>query len=233
MFQETIKIMKITKNLFRHVFHNNLGLQSYSVAMETMRSVVKNKIRVKEASDYILTCEHRPVYTVGIRTNDYADEKISDDLKRLNADFEYTDRGGLITFHGPGQLVCYPVFNLKNYNITLRCYINKLEEVVIDTCKHFGVIANRTNDIGIWIGNDKIAAIGVHCSRHVTSHGLALNCNTDLSWFQHIVPCGLYGRGVTSLSKLLHHDVTIKDVLPVLLDNFENVFQCRIVSDAT
>lgn len=228
--------MKITNTLFRNLMHKHLGLQSYNFVMATMKQIATRKTPkggepAEESCDVILTCEHHPVYTVGIRTQDYVERKMIDNLKALSAEFEYTDRGGLITFHGPGQLVCYPVLNLKHYNISLRCYIHKLEEAIINTCKEFGIQANRTNDIGIWIGNDKVAAIGVHCKKYVTYHGLALNCNTDLSWFDHIVPCGLHGKGVTSLSKLLGHEITTEQALPVLLRNFQRVFEATITPE--
>jgi len=207
------------------------------------KDVPRLKARVKDLSEYVEILKkeienskkkekakkHHPVYTVGIRTKDYMDTEVINRLKELDAEYQYTDRGGLITFHGPGQLVCYPVLNLKNYGWTLRCYIHKLEQVVMDTCQQFGVETHRTDDVGIWIGNEKIAAIGVHCQRHITSHGLALNCNTDLSWFGHIVPCGLHGKSVTSLSRQLDDIVTVEHVTPHLLDKFQRVFGCEMV----
>ena len=221
--------------LNKKVIIQNLGLQPYSAVMATMKTIVEVKMPGKDkqppeiVDDYLFLCQHHPVYTVGIRTKEYMDTDVINRLKELDADYQYTDRGGLITFHGPGQLVCYPVLNLKNYGLTLRCYIHKLEQVVMETCKQFGVETHRTNDVGIWIGNDKIAAIGVHCQRHVTSHGLALNCNTDLSWFGHIVPCGLHGKSVTSLSRQLDENVTIEHVTPHLLDRFQGVFGCEFL----
>ena len=229
--------MKLTRVLFRNVVtHKHLGLQPYNAVLKTMESMAKSKTKQtskaelieQETRDFVLTCEHHPVYTVGIRTRNYMDQKVIEELKELNAEFQYTDRGGLITFHGPGQLICYPILNLKNFGLTVRCYIHKLEEVLIRTCKDFSIDANRTNDIGIWIGNDKVAAIGVNCRKYITTHGLALNCNTDLTWFDHIVPCGLHGKGVTSLSQLLHHEVTTVQALPVLMKNFQEVFQCSV-----
>ena len=225
-----------------------LGLQSYSSVLATMKSIVEKKMlkkegiaanqsvaedRAEDSRDRILICQHRPVYTVGIRTRDYMDESEMVRLKGLGAEFVYTDRGGLITFHGPGQLVCYPILNLKHYDLSLRCYIHKLEEVIMQTCQKFGVATHRTDDVGIWIGNNKIAAIGVHCKRHVTSHGLALNCNTDLSWFSHIVPCGLEGKSVTSLTREVvcgnvEEEHTVGMVTPHLLDSFADVFGCDI-----
>jgi len=225
--------MHVSKAFFNSVVIQNLGLRSYNAAMVTMKSIVQQKINQKGAKedDYMLLCQHSPVYTVGIRTKDYMDEGVIEKLRSLNADYVYADRGGLITFHGPGQLVCYPILNLKNYNLSLRCYIHKLEEVVMETCRHFDVTTQRTSDIGLWIGDNKIAAIGVHCQRHVTSHGLALNCNTDLSWFSHIVPCGLHGKSVTSLTREIERDVSVEETIPVLLANFKEVFKCDFVNE--
>uniref|UniRef100_A0A8C1II11 lipoyl(octanoyl) transferase n=1 Tax=Cyprinus carpio TaxID=7962 RepID=A0A8C1II11_CYPCA len=109
-------------------------------------------------------------------------------------------RGGLITFHGPGQLVCYPVLNLGCFRKSVRWYVCELERTVIKTCGQFGIEASTSPDTGVWAGDNKICAIGIHCGRYITSHGLALNCNTDMSWFDNIVPCGIMGKGVTSLS---------------------------------
>ena len=190
-----------------------------------------------QGHDRILLCQHHPVYTVGIRTKGYIDQEEKARLHRLGAEFIYTDRGGLITFHGPGQLVCYPILDLKRYNLSLRCYIHKLEEVIIQTCHKFGVSTHRTDDVGIWVGDNKIAAIGVHCQRHVTSHGLALNCNIDLSWFSHIVPCGLQGKSVTSLTREVFagqngdDEYTVDMVTPHLMDSFADVFKCDIEFD--
>ena len=226
--------MYITKYLYQKVLLKNLGLISYEPAMNVMKALINEKKSFlmkqmnNEPPDQILVCEQQPVYTVGLRTENYKNDDMINNLKKLNAEFHFTNRGGLITFHGPGQLVFYPVINLKHYNSSVRCYIHNLEEVIIKTCCEFGIESYRTSDIGIWIGNNKIAAVGVHCRQYITSHGLALNCNTDLSWFDHIVPCGLVGKHVTSITQEINKNVEINDVLPILIRNFENVFNCKI-----
>ena len=226
--------MYITKYLYQKVLLKNLGFISYEPAMNVMKALINEKKSFlmkqmnNEPPDQILVCEHQPVYTVGLRTENYKNDDMINNLKKLNAEFHFTNRGGLITFHGPGQLVFYPVINLKHYNSSVRCYIHNLEEVIIKTCCEFGIESYRTSDIGIWIGNNKIAAVGVHCRQYITSHGLALNCNTDLSWFDHIVPCGLVGKHVTSITQEINKNVEINDVLPILIRNFENVFNCKI-----
>lgn len=180
-------------------------------------------------SGYLIIVEHDPVYTVGIRQRDY-NSLLETDLKKLGADFKRTNRGGLITFHGPGQLIAYPILNLKHFQPSVRWYVTNLETTIINLCKNtYGLKAITTPDTGVWIGNNKICAIGIRCSRYVTTHGLALNCNTDLSWFEHIVPCGLHGKGVTSLSSIFEKDISVNEVLPHFLQHFSKSFSCNIV----
>ena len=204
--------------------------------------------------NYILVLEHTPVFTIGMRNREnYAKEAKSSYFTGLGADYVETNRGGLITFHGPGQLVVYPILDLKNFvpNTTLfhgkkgniigmRWYIDTLEQTVIDLLKDkYSLEAYRSPHTGVWIGNEekdnerKICAMGVHNSQLVTGHGLALNCNTDLSWFDHIVPCGIEGKGVTSITKELNLDgrnenVTVESVIPLYLESFQRHFQCDI-----
>lgn len=177
----------------------------------------------------ILTEHDPPVYTIGIRTKDYShiDEQ---HLRSLGAQFFRTNRGGLITFHGPGQLVVYPILNLKHFTSSLRWYICQIEATIIELCRrHYNLPAQRTSDTGIWIGNRKICAIGVHCSRYITTHGMALNCEPDLSWFEHIVPCGIPDKGVTSLSAELNRSVTVDDVQAKFLECFRENFDCELM----
>ena len=164
-------------------------------------------------------------------------------LKQLGADFVRSNRGGLITFHGPGQLVAYPILNLPRFFGTehsgkklkvkgMKWYVNTLEEVVIRTLgNHFSTDAFRSPHTGVWVDRQnekKICAMGVHNSDLVTCHGLALNCDIDLSWFDHIVPCGIEGKGVTSLTKELEKTITVQDVESKLVEEFENCFNCII-----
>lgn len=163
----------------------------------------------------------------GIRTKNYGieDEK---KLRKLGAEFHKTNRGGLITFHGPGQLVSYPIINLKNFNQGIRWYVETMEKTIIDLCAKYGLKAETTKDTGVWIGNKKICAIGIHVSRYVTMHGLAFNCNVDLRWFEHIVPCGIEGKEVTSLSKECNRKLAIENVIPNFISSFESQFECEV-----
>ncbi|KAJ8880146.1 hypothetical protein PR048_016609 [Dryococelus australis] len=190
-------------------------------------SVLKNRGAMEETADTLILAEHEPVYTIGIRKRDYPEELV-EKLKQTGAEFFRTNRGGLITFHGPGQLVAYPILNLKTYEQNVKWYVAQLEQVTMDTCRIFGVATRRCEHTGVWVGDNKICALGIHGSRFIMTHGLALNCNVDLSWFLHIVPCGIEGKGVTSLSHELDRSVEVEDVVPVFLNSFSKLFQCDL-----
>ncbi|XP_073468863.1 octanoyl-[acyl-carrier-protein]:protein N-octanoyltransferase LIPT2, mitochondrial [Aquarana catesbeiana] len=202
-----------------------LGLLSYP---EAVRAQARSaRLCAERGEDRLLLLEHRPVYTVGVRQSRYSEEEEAR-LRALGADFQRTDRGGLITFHGPGQLVCYPVLSLRRLHRGLRRYVCGLEGAAIGLCRGLGVTGERAEETGVWVGERKICAIGVHCSHHITSHGLALNCNTNLTWFNHIVPCGIEGKGVTSLSTELGRDVSVEEVIPPFLQAFQEEFNCTL-----
>ncbi|XP_071989910.1 octanoyl-[acyl-carrier-protein]:protein N-octanoyltransferase LIPT2, mitochondrial [Engystomops pustulosus] len=203
-----------------------LGLLPYPEALAAQQRCVQT-VRQDAARGWLLLCEHGPVYTVGIRRGPYPGEE-ERRLRELGADFQRTDRGGLITFHGPGQLLCYPVLDLRLLRRSLRDYVCGLEGAVIRLCRGLGLQAARRPETGVWLRDSKVCAIGVHCSRHVTYHGLALNCNTDLSWFRHIVPCGIVGKGVTSLSAELGREVTVDEIIPPFLEAFQEEFRCTV-----
>jgi len=134
-------------------------------------------------------------------------------LKINGVDVFHIDRGGDITYHGPGQLVGYPILNLENYYCDIHRYLRDLEEVLILTLQDFGIIGTRNNDFtGVWVGENKIAAIGVKVSKWITMHGFAFNVNTDLRYFDRIIPCGIFHKGVTSLEKLLGKKIAMNEV---------------------
>ncbi|KAM8977724.1 octanoyl-[acyl-carrier-protein]:protein N-octanoyltransferase LIPT2, mitochondrial [Pelodytes ibericus] len=213
----------------RSVMHVvRLGLLPYPEALRVQQACVR--AAREQARDTLLLCQHPAVYTVGVRRGPVLDEEEAR-LRALGADFQRTDRGGLITFHGPGQLVCYPVMDLSRHRRTLRAYVCGLEAAVIRLCRGLGLEADRAPETGVWVRDNKICAIGVHCARHVTSHGLALNCNTDLRWFRHIVPCGIVGKGVTTLTRELARDVTVAEIIPPFLQAFQEEFDCALISE--
>lgn len=238
--------MRLTGTLLRPVIETFwLGRTSYGGGLVAQNNFIEKLISAKEhrsASEhrnYLLLLEHTPVYTVGLRSHIYSEEEETR-LKQLGADFYRTDRGGLITYHGPGQLVAYPIMDLASLSVRhrdspsvkvgVRRYVYLIEEAVIQSLAHFGLSAGRSSNTGVWLGNGsrKIAAIGIHVRQGLTSHGLALNCNTDLKWFHEIVPCGIPDKKVTSLSLELGRDVPIAEAIWPFCESFESIFQSEL-----
>lgn len=205
------------------------GRLSYGTGLRLQKALSEHhhKYLSKPANTLVLL-EHEPVYTVGIRSKGYTEED-EKKLKSVGADFWRTNRGGLVTFHGPGQLVAYPVLDLRQFRTSMRSYVHQIEKLVIRLCAELGIKAKTSPDTGVWVGDRKICAVGIHGSRYITTHGLALNCNTDLSWFDHIVPCGIEGKGVTSISRELDMKVTVPDVLPIFKNAFKDQFECELI----
>jgi lipoyl(octanoyl) transferase len=205
------------------------GKMSYRCALK-LQQLLADQHKSSEVTgiqDTLILVEHFPVYTVGIRSKDYSQET-EHKLVSLGADFHRTNRGGLITFHGPGQLVVYPILNLKNYKPSVRWYVSCIEQIIIDVCAKLGIEAETSVHTGVWVADRKICAIGIHGSRFITTHGLALNCNTDLEWFSHIVPCGIEGKEMTSLSREIQRKITIEEVVPIFLNSFSKLFECTL-----
>ena len=205
----------------------SLGTVGYNRALELQRSLHR---QVAEGSlpDLLLLLEHPHVYTLGRRGKD-SDVLVSEEaLSRLGAEVHRTDRGGEVTYHGPGQLVGYPVVDLRRWGGGPLSYVRALEGALVATLRDFGVQAGRDDEpTGVWVAGAKIAAIGVKISRRVTMHGFALNVEPDLSYFDHIVPCGMPEAAVTSMASVLGEAVTVEQVMPVLTDRFGDVFGWR------
>ncbi|XP_006875493.1 PREDICTED: putative lipoyltransferase 2, mitochondrial [Chrysochloris asiatica] len=185
-----------------------------------------------EAGALLLSEPAGPVYTAGLRGGLTPEEAAR--LRSLGAEVRATGRGGLATFHGPGQLLCHPVLDLRRLGLRLRTHVAALEACAVRLCELQGLRTAHARPppyTGVWLGDFKICAIGVRCGRHITSHGLALNCCTDLKWFEHIVPCGLVGTGVTSLSKELQRYVTVNEVMPLFLEAFMETYKCTLTSE--
>ena len=209
---------------------------SYKECWDLQQSLFEGRLNLRregaqgEDCGTILTVEHPPVYTLG-KSGKQSNMLISEAyLQSLGAEFFHIDRGGDITFHGPGQIVCYPILDIGSLGIGLRRYIECLEQAVITTVAHYGIAAERLEGAtGVWIcdRNDagessnwrKICAIGVRASHFVTMHGLALNVNTDLKWFTMINPCGFTDKGVTSISKEVGRVVDLEEVKQLLITN--------------
>ena len=201
------------------------GLVDYDVANEAMHDLARRRL-ADEIPDAVIVLQHPPVFTAGRRAT--ADELLWDEVTvaARGGAVRRIDRGGSFTFHGPGQLVAYPIVGLGS-RPDAAAHLRRLEEVAIRTCADVGVAADRRADVqtGVWVGDDKICAIGVRLLRtRVTLHGMALNCDTDLAWFEGIVACGLPDRGVTSLARVLGRDVPVAEVAPTAVGHIADVF---------
>jgi lipoyl(octanoyl) transferase len=204
-----------------------LGRIDYSKAFELQRQLVAER-KQGLIGDQLLLLEHPHVVTLGRnghREHLLASEEI---LSRAGVSFYPTDRGGDITYHGPGQLVGYPILDLREWKRDVVGYVRAIEQVIIDMLGEYGIAAGRIPKLtGVWVEERKVAAIGVHISRWVTSHGFALNVNTDLSYFQYIVPCGLT-KPVTSMAQL-GCVADLSDVSRSLAQHFGRVFDCEML----
>ena len=206
-----------------------LGRLDYGKAFELQQQLVAER-KQGEIGDQLLLLEHSHVVTLG--RNGHMEHLLAapEILSRAGISFYPTDRGGDITYHGPGQLVGYPILDLREWKRDVGAYVRAIEQVVIDTLAEFGIAAGRIPKLtGVWVEERKIAAIGVHISRWVTSHGFALNVNTDLSYFQYIVPCGLT-KPVTSMAQL-GCAADLSEVSQTLARHFGRVFDCDMLLD--
>jgi lipoyl(octanoyl) transferase len=219
----------VAKNEMKVCYTIDLGLIGYAEAWELQKRLVSAR-KAGLIEDVLLFCEHPHVITLGRngkREHLLASEQV---LRQKNVEFHASDRGGDITYHGPGQIVGYPILNLGEIRKDVGWYVRMLEETMIRISAHFGIAAERVaGKTGIWVhgsatAEEKLGAIGVHLSRWVTSHGFAYNVATDLHYFDLIVPCGIAGRKATSLEKILERTVTRQEALPTLVQNFGAVF---------
>ena len=208
-----------------------LGLVPYQEGLALQQQLVEAR-RAGTIPDQLLLLEHPPVITLGAKTRSDRTHVLAspEALDEAGVGLFEAGRGGDVTYHGPGQLVGYPILDLRPDRCDVHRYVRDLEEVMIKTAAAFGIEAGRVAGLtGAWVGNDKLAAIGVRISRWITSHGFALNVATDLSHFGLIVPCGITGRGVTSLTRLLGRVVPPTAVEDVVVKAFAAVFD-RAVS---
>ena len=201
-----------------------LGLVEYGEGLRLQEDLVAQR-KADAIPDTLLLLEHPRVYTLG-RNAQRENLLITEErLAALGAQLYETDRGGDITYHGPGQLVGYPIFDLTQHRRDIAWFMRSLEEVFIAVARDFGIEAGRlAGTPGVWIGNEKVVAMGVHISRWVTSHGFAFNVNTDLRYFDYIVPCGLRDKGVTSLAKRLGRPVEMGEVIDPVIAHFGEIF---------
>lgn len=199
----------------------DIGFTSYEKALELQKSFLKKR-QNNEIDDTLILVEHEPVYTLGknadsnnILNNHHKDVKV----------FQ-VERGGDVTYHGPGQLVGYPIIKLQKQYFSVSRYVQTLEEILIKVLKNFGISSEiKKKIIGIWVDDKKVAAIGIRISRGVSMHGFALNVNTDLSYFDGIIPCGITDCKVTSMEQLLNKKIEIEPVKEIIVNEFQKFFK--------
>lgn len=232
--------------MIQEVILRDLSVLEYGDAWKLQESLLLENTQLKSIASkhgekaitthHLLFCEHPPVYTIGKSGKTEHILISQDELVERNIGYYPTNRGGDITFHGPGQLVGYPIIDLEYFYTDIGKYLRSLEEVIILTIGHYGIKGERSKgETGVWIDTDiptkarKICAMGVRCSRWVTMHGFALNVNTDLTFFNSIVPCGIPDKQVTSLRQELGGEVNLSEVKALVRKNFEVVFGCKII----
>ena len=230
----------------RDIVLHDLGLLDYQKAVDYQTKIfnkiidqkLKNRKSVNKeiTQNHLIFVEHPNVYTLG-KSGDINNLLLSkEDLEKKEIQFFNTNRGGDITCHGPGQIVCYPILDLDNFFSDIHKYLRYLEEVVIQTLNEFGIKSERSPDeTGVWIepkqiSARKICAMGVKASRWVTMHGFALNVDNDLSYFQNIIPCGISNKSVTSITNEISNQVDKYDVKEKIIKNFENIFSAKLIN---
>ena len=197
-----------------------LGRQSYQPVWELQKELHAKRVSGK-IPDVVLSVEHEHVYTFGKN----ADTNNLLNSKPQNAEVVQIDRGGEVTYHGPGQFVCYPIIDLHNYKMSVSWYMRMLEDVVIDCLQYYGIESGRKEGLtGVWVGDEKICAMGVRLSRWVSMHGFAVNINTDLDYYDGIIPCGIFDLGTTSLKELSGKDFDMK----AIASEISNIMECSL-----
>ncbi len=234
---------------FQTVIVEDLGLRKYKPVWDYQEKLLANTVAIKSASydrppaerateHRLLLVEHPPVYTLG--KSGHVENILITEYEMSARDIDYfkINRGGDITFHGPQQLVGYPILDLEKFYTDIGKFLRSLEEVIIKTIAHYGIKGGRSaGETGVWIDADikgserKICAMGVRSSRWVTMHGWALNVNTDLTYFDNIIPCGIKDKQVTSIEKELGRKVDFDEVKTILLAAFADVFEVKLVTE--
>jgi lipoyl(octanoyl) transferase len=234
----------------KKVIFSDLGTTPYKETWDYQEELLQKNAAIKAAArnagetggttantiDRVLFTEHNPVYTLGKNGKPSNVLLNEEDLVKRGIEYFHINRGGDITFHGPGQIVGYPILDLEHFKTDLGWYLRSLEEVIIRTLSDYGLTGERSpGETGVWLdtaikGRErKICAMGIRCSRWITMHGFALNVNTDLNYFNFIIPCGIQNKQVTSLAKELGHAVPLDEVKQKLKKHFEEVFEAELV----
>ena len=207
-------------------FAEYLGIVPYELALNLQQKLCQARAE-DNTPDILLLLQHPPVFTIGRFRGEENIIALPEGIEVF-----HINRGGSVTYHGPGQLVGYPILNLKENRLGVREYIWKLEEVIINLLLSFGIQGHRSAQYpgGVWVGEGKICSIGIHVSHYITSHGFALNVNPELKYFKYINPCGLKGNIMTSISKILGYPVGVESILENLLDSFSTTFGLKQVN---
>ncbi len=225
--KQTINLYDLEAGSYQPVWDLQRSVQEKLI--EEKRAESKGEFEGDRKNDALLFVEHPHVYTLGKSGAEENMLRSMLELQKLEAEFVKIDRGGDITYHGPGQIVGYPIMDLDRHFTDIHKYLRFLEEVIIRVCGDYGMEAGRIDGLtGVWIGEEKIAALGIRSSRWVTMHGFAFNVNTDLSYFGHIVPCGITDKAVTSLQAQLGREVELSEVKKRIVSHFEDVFDVRV-----
>ena len=224
----------------KQIAFEDRGLQRYKETWGDQEALLQQNIKRKMAGERteqrLIFVEHPPVYTLG--KSGKPEHMLLNDEQQREQGVEYfqSNRGGDITFHGPGQLVGYPILDLETFKTDLGWYLRSLEEVIILTLAHYGLQGERSKgETGVWLDSQikgaerKICAMGIRCSRWITMHGFAFNVNTDLRFFDHIIPCGIQNKGVTSLQKELKRELNMEEVKGLVKQKFEAVFEVELI----
>lgn len=209
-----------------------MGIVKYSNALKLQEELVKKR-QMRIIPDTLLCLQHPPTYTLGKRRTDHNLLVSQTDLENMRAELHYTERGGDVTFHGPHQAILYPIISLRESGLGARRYVENLEDTMIKLASVYGIQAQRgmKGETGVWVSNRKIGAIGVRISSGITSHGLAFNIDPDLTFFSHIVPCGIPDKEVTSLRKESQMSLPEENVITdSLVDCFIDVFGIQDVA---
>ncbi|HEU0168990.1 MAG TPA: lipoyl(octanoyl) transferase LipB [Chloroflexota bacterium] len=210
-----------------------LGVVEYAAAWDLQARLAHQRAHA-ELPDQLLLLEHPHVFTLGRRGRTENVLSTDEDIAAAGAQLIHSDRGGDVTYHGPGQLVGYPILLLEEHERDVPRYVRRIEEAVIHTLADFGIESGREPEFpGVWVGAEKICAVGVKIAAWVTLHGFALNVTTDMAYFRHIVPCGIVGKGVTSMERLLPAAPTLVDVMDAFERRFAEVFDRELVSSSS
>ncbi len=223
----------------QNVLLHDIGFMDYEEVWQLQKEMFNRSIQEKisgiKPQHHLIVCEHPHVYTLG-KSAEQTNLLLSEsELKKRSIGVYDIERGGDITYHGPGQLVVYPIFDLEQMHLGVKQFVFNIEQCIINVLSQHGISSHRIKDrIGIWLDigaadERKIAAIGIKCSRHISMHGLALNVNTDLSLFENIIPCGIADKSVSSMQHELGREIPMLDIKNAMINEFSSIFEIKIV----